>query len=89
MRTAVFAESWWVGKIFEPYDYALGNNNAAARLKTINTILYIYSDSNCLFYYLQSSNIGQLLAIIIFYAFEMKLTFSERKINKKYWDISC
>ena len=33
---AVFAESWWVGKAFEPYDYALGNNNAAARLKTIN-----------------------------------------------------
>jgi hypothetical protein len=62
----------------------IGSNNAAARLKTINTILYIYSDSNCLFYYLQSSNIGQLLAIIIFYAFEMKLTFSERKINKKY-----
>ena len=36
MRTAVFAESWWVGKTFEPYDYALGNNNAAARLETIN-----------------------------------------------------
>ena len=34
----VCAESRWVGKTFEAYGYAplLGNNNAAARLKTIN-----------------------------------------------------
>ena len=33
VRTAVYAESRWVGKTFETEDTLLGNNNDAARLK--------------------------------------------------------